>query len=67
MYLNASDALLRTAKESSGETRSAMIRRADKLVRLAESLKEPARVSAEPGLSGKEEDAGAHARIVATR
>lgn len=61
MYLNASDALLRTAKENSGETRIAMIRRADKLVRLAESLKEPSRASAEPGLSGKEADFGTQA------
>ncbi len=59
MYLNASDALLKTARETGGETRSAMIRRADKLVKLAESLKEPPRAGAEPDPSGKAAGDGA--------
>lgn len=43
MYLLASEALLRAAKEVSGETKAALVRRADKLERIAKSIRvEPA-------------------------
>ena len=59
MYLHAGEELLQAAREVKGETRSALIRRAENLVRLSDAIEIPRPVAAPPEAAGPGSGEGA--------